>query len=118
MRGENVAASETITAQFGDMGARSVNAGLRMQTEMFDALQSISRDWMTRATSEAELAFNLPNRLTGVRTIPDAISTYQEWLSEWLAMCGEDGRHFVSNGQKIVATGMRCFSNASQVATN
>jgi hypothetical protein len=61
MRGENTAAAETFTAQIGDMGKRSFDAGLRMQTEMFDALQTISRDWVTCTTSEAELALNLPN---------------------------------------------------------
>ena len=51
-----------------------------------------------------ELALNLPNRLVGARTLPDAVAAYQERLSEWLAMCNEDSRRFVSDGQKIVAT--------------
>jgi hypothetical protein len=52
------------------------------------------------------------------RTLPDAVSTYQEWLSEWLAMCNEDSRRFLSDGQKIVATGVRCFTNISPRATS
>jgi hypothetical protein len=86
---------------------------MRMQTEMFDTLQTIGHQWLERKTHEAELAFNLPNRLAGARTLPDAMSAYQEWLSELLAMCNEDGRRFVSDGQKIVATGVRCFTNIS-----
>jgi hypothetical protein len=113
MRSENALAMDEIKAQIGGIGARNLNAGLRMQTEMFDTLQTISRDWVARATSEAELAFNLPNRLTSVRSVPDAVSTYQQWLSEWLAMCGEDGRHLIADGQRIVATGVRCFTNLS-----
>ena len=85
-------------------------------TEMFDTLQTIGRQWMERRTCEAELALNLPNRLAGARTLPDAVSTYQEWLSEWLAMCNEDSRRFLSDGQKIVATGVRCFTNISPSA--
>jgi hypothetical protein len=42
-RGEHTAAAEMITTQFGDIGKRSIHAGLRMQTEMLDALQVISR---------------------------------------------------------------------------
>jgi hypothetical protein len=113
MRGDNAAATEAFTSQMGDMGTRSLNAGLRMQTEMLDTIQSISRDWMTRTTSEAELALNLPNRLAGVRSIPEAISTYQEWLGDWLNKCSEDGRRLVADSQKIVATGVRCFANFS-----
>ena len=116
MRGENTAAAEAISTRMAEIGANSFTAGLRMQTEMFDTLQTIGRQWMERRTCEAELALNLPNRLAGARTLPDAVSTYQEWLSEWLAMCNEDSRRFLSDGQKIVATGVRCLTNISPSA--
>ena len=74
MRGENAAAAEMLSGQFGDLGKRSINAGLRMQTEMFEALHALSRDWVSCTTSEAELALNLPNRLAGARSIPQAIT--------------------------------------------
>lgn len=112
MRGENMAAAEIFTTQIGDLGTRSVHAGLRMQTEMFDVLQTISRDWVSCATSEAELALNLPNRLAGARSIPEAMTAYQEWLSEWLTLCNEDGRRLVADGQKFMTTGVRCLSAA------
>jgi len=113
MRGENMAAAEAFTTQIGDMGKRSIDAGLRVQTEMFDALQTIGRDWVTCATAEAELALNLPNRLAGAHSIPEAMTAYQEWLSEWLAMCNEDGRRLVADGQKFMATGIRCLTSVS-----
>jgi hypothetical protein len=113
MRSENVAAAEQMSARMAEIGTGSLNAGLRMQTEMFDTLQTIGRHWMERRSCEAELALNLPNRLAGARTLPDAVAAYQEWLSEWVAMCNEDSRRFVADGQKIVATGMRCFTNIS-----
>jgi hypothetical protein len=50
-----------FSGQFSDLGKRSINAGLRMQTEMFEALHALSRDWVSCTTSEAELALNLPN---------------------------------------------------------
>jgi hypothetical protein len=113
VRSEATAAAETMSSRMADIGANSFNAGMRMQTEMFDTLQTIGHQWLERKTHEAELAFNLPNRLAGARTLPDAVSAYQEWLSEWLAMCNEDSRRFVTDGQKIVATGVRCFTNIS-----
>ena len=106
-------AAVTMSARMADIGASSLNAGLRMQTEMIDTLQTIGHQWLERKTHEAELALNLPNRLAGARTLPDAVSAYQEWFGEWLAMCNEDGRRFVSDGQKIVATSVRCFGNIS-----
>jgi hypothetical protein len=118
MRGENTAAAETFTAQIGDMGKRSIHAGLRMQTEMFDALQAISRDWVACATSEAELALNLPGRLAGARTMPEAVAAYQEWLNEWVMMCNEDGRRLAADGQKFMTSGVRCFTSVSASAPN
>jgi hypothetical protein len=118
MRGENMAAAEPFTAQIGDMRKRSINAGLRMQTEMLDVLQTISRDWVRCTTSEAELALSLPNRLAGAHSIPEAMTAYQEWLSEWLAKCNEDGRRLVADGQKFIATGIHCFTSVSPGAQN
>jgi hypothetical protein len=89
-----------------------------MQTEIFDALQTISRDWVTCTTSEAELALNLPHRLVGTRSIPEAITAYQEWLNEWLTMCNEDGRRLAADGQKFMTTGVRCFTSPSPAAPN
>jgi hypothetical protein len=89
-----------------------------MQTEMFDALQTISRDWVTCTTSETELALNLPNRLAGARSIPEAMTAYQEWLSEWLSRCNEDGRRLVADGQKFMTTGIRCLTSISPGAQN
>ena len=85
------------SALFGEMGPRNVKAALRLQMEMFDVLHDVGRDWLKRAASEAELAFNLPNKLTAAQTIPAALSAYQEWLSEWMSMVSEDGRHFIAD---------------------
>jgi hypothetical protein len=123
MRAEMPAAADAVStrttqmsARMTEIGTHSFGAGLRMQSEMFDTLQTIGLEWMERRTSEAEFALNLSNRFAGVRTFPDAVATYQQWLNEWLAMCNEDGRRFVADGRKIVATGMRCFTNTSPSA--
>jgi hypothetical protein len=118
MRGENMAAAETFTGQFSDLGKRSINAGLRMQTEMFEALHALSRDWVACTTSEAELALNLPNRLAGARSIPQAITAYQGWLGDLLTMCSEDGRRLMADGQKFMTSGVRCFADASTGGPN
>lgn len=118
LRGEKTAAAGGVNAQFAEMGAKSVTAGLRMQKELFETFNDISRDWFARATSEAELAFKLPRQLTNARSVPDALSAYQQWLNEWMSMWGEDGRRLVSDGQKIMDTGVRCFTNVSPAITS
>lgn len=107
------AAADAINARLGELRAKSFKVGMRAQTEMFDTLQAIRRDWAARAASEAEFAFNLPNRLTSAGSVPDAISVCERWLGEWLSMRSEDRRRLVSDGQKIVATGLRCLASLS-----
>jgi hypothetical protein len=104
-------------APFGEMGLRNVKAALRLQMEMFEVLHDVGRDWLKRTASEAELALNLPNKLTAAQTVPAALSAYQEWLGEWMSMVGEDGRHFIADGQKIVDRSVSCFADRSPAAT-
>ena len=116
VRGEK--ATGHATAEFADMGASSVKAGLRMQRELFDTFQDIGRDWLVRGTSQAELAFKLPNKLTTARSPADAFSAYHEWLSEWLSLCGEGRPRFITDSQKLVDTGVRCFATVSPAMTS
>jgi hypothetical protein len=100
------------------MGAGGVVAGLRLQRELFEVLSCVGRDWFARATSEVELASRLPNRLTAARSVPDALSAYQEWVGEWMNRCGEDSYRIVSDSQRIINAGVRCFSDAGPVGTS
>jgi hypothetical protein len=117
-RSERPSMASVMSAPFGEMGARSVTAGFRAQQKMLDVLSDIGREWFTRATAEAELALQLPNKLTSARSMPDALSAYQEWLDEWMSMCGEDSQRLVSDGRKLIDTGVRCFAEATPAATS
>lgn len=115
-RSERLASASAADQPFGDSGPRSVAAGLRRQKEMLDVFSDIGRKWFTRATSEAELAFKLPNKLTAARSVPDAFSAYQEWLGELMNMLGEDSRRFISDSRKIIDAGVRCFADTTPTA--
>jgi hypothetical protein len=116
MRGENTAAAEAMSTRMAEISADRFNGGVRMQTEMAQMLQTIGREWMERRTVEAEFALSLPNRLASVRTYADAVAVYQQWLSGWFALCQEDGQRFLSDSQRIMTTGMRCFTNTLPTA--
>jgi hypothetical protein len=80
---------------------------------MIDLFSEVSREWFERATSEAELAMRLPNKLTSARSVPDAFSAYQEWLNEWMGMFGEDSRRLMSDGRKFIDVSVRCFAETA-----
>jgi hypothetical protein len=118
-RGEKFAtAAAAMNAPFGEIGARSMTAGLRLQKEMLDLLSQMSREWFERAASETELAMRLPNKLTSARSVPDAFSAYQQWLNEWMGMFGEDNRRLISDGRKFLDAGVRCFAETAPVAAS
>jgi hypothetical protein len=81
-------------------------------SEFFNALQEMSRDWMGRATAEVELGLKLSKRLTAAHSVPDAITAYQEWLSDEMNARAEDARLLMSNGQKIVDASSRLLSRS------
>lgn len=115
-RGEISPTASLMSAPLGEMGARSVTAGLRAQQRMLEVLSDIGRQWVARAAAQAEFALRLPNKLTNARSVPDAISAYQEWFDEWVSMFGEDGQRLVSDGRKLIDTGVSCFADASPAA--
>ncbi len=108
---EIAAAADAIRSHLGEFHSKGVKAGLQMQTEMLGAFEEIGREWMACAASQAELAFELPTRLTDARTIPDAIEAYQAWLGEWLELRGEASRRLILDGQKIVNPGARYMAS-------
>ena len=81
-------------------------------SEFFNALQEMSRDWMGRATAEVELSLKLSKKLTDAHSVPDAITAYQEWLSEEMNARAEDARLLMSNGQKIIDASSRLLSDS------
>jgi hypothetical protein len=103
---------------FGEIGGRGFTTSLRLQREMFEVLSNIGREWFARAASQAELASRLPNKLTAARSVPDALSAYQEWLGECITMVGEDSYRFISDGQKIVNAGVRCVTESAPSITS
>ena len=65
-------------------------------SEFFNALEEMSRDWVGRATAEVELGLKLSKKLTAAHSVPDAITAYQEWLSEEMNARAEDARLLMS----------------------
>lgn len=110
-RSTAAAAGDATSTRLVEIGLKNVKTGLRLHQEIFDTYHGIGRDWLERATSDAELALKLPNKIGSARSVRDALAAYHEWLSEWVRACEEDGRRFLVDAQKIIRTSARCFAN-------
>ena len=91
---------------------RSARSTSPTGSEFFNALEEMSRDWMGRATAEVELGLKLSKNLTAAHSVPDAITAYQEWLSDEMNARAEDALLLLSNGQKIMETSSRLLSSS------
>jgi hypothetical protein len=81
-------------------------------SEFFNVLREMGTEWMARARSEVELGLKLSKNLSAAHSVPDAITAYQEWLTEEMGARAEDARLLMSNGQKFIDTSSRLLANA------
>ena len=91
-----------MPTEFAGIGKKRVEEFVDAQTELFQKLQEMNRQWFDRAQSEANLASELASKLTAVRSIPEAMAAYQGWASRRFEMMAEDGKHLLADTQKFM----------------
>jgi predicted nucleic acid-binding Zn-ribbon protein len=64
-----------------------------VQSEFAKTIEVMNRAVMSRATAQVELGVKLSQKLTTARSPLDAVSAYQEWLTEAMQARTEDTRH-------------------------
>jgi hypothetical protein len=101
-------------AEFAATAMKRFGEFTKAQTEQLSNLQETNRQWLERVQAEASLASELISKLTAARSIPDAMSAYQEWGSRRLAMMAEDTKHLMDNTQKFMQTSARLIANGWQ----
>jgi hypothetical protein len=75
-----------------DFANERAEATLRVQQELLDMYDQASRDWLAQLKSEAELWSGLATKLAGARSVPDAMKSYQEWISQRVEMAMADAQ--------------------------
>lgn len=104
------------TSEFAALGKKRMEAFVNAQTELLDEIQEANRRWMDRFQSEANLASEFASKLSGTRTMPDAMAVSRDWATRYFQMLAEDGRHFADDTRKLMETGARMFTNGSTLA--
>jgi len=101
-------------AEFAAFGKNYVEELNTAQTELFGKLQDINRHWLERINSEANLASKFASEFAAAKSIPEAVSAYQEWTKRRFEMMAEDGQHLMADAQKFATTSARLFANPWQ----
>jgi vacuolar-type H+-ATPase subunit E/Vma4 len=82
-----------------------------VQNEFAKTIEVMNRAAISRATAQVERGVKLSQKLTTSRSPLDALSAYQEWLTEMMAAGTEDTRQFMTQCQHFFSEGTRLFSN-------
>jgi Phasin protein len=81
------------------------------QTELFQNWQEANQQWLERVQVESNLASEFSSRLTASRSIPGAMTVYQDWARRRFEMMAEDAKHLMDNTQKLIQAGAHVFTN-------
>lgn len=77
-------------------------AALALQKDLLAAYEEASRTWLARVQSEVALWSELATKLGATRTVPEALETYANCVSQRMKMAADDGRMLVDEAQEIV----------------
>jgi hypothetical protein len=72
-----------------------------VQKELLDAYEQINRAWLARVKTEVDLWSGLATKLTAAHSIPEAMTAYQDCVTQRLQMAAEDGRRLYDDCQKV-----------------
>ena len=84
------------------LGKQQSAAMLSMQRELVEAYEQASRTWLARVQSEAEFWSDLASRLSTTRSIPEAMQSYQQCVSQRMQMAADDARRLSEEWAKTV----------------
>jgi hypothetical protein len=85
-------AAEQAESSTFKLANEPAEAMLRLQKELLDIYDQASRDWLAQLKSETELWSGLATKLVETRSVPDAIKSYQEWISQRVEMAAADAQ--------------------------
>jgi hypothetical protein len=100
-----------LPPEFAMKGKKSIEELFNVQSELFENLQVTNQHWLECVQSEAALASKFATKLTTTRSIPDAITTCQEWTGRQIEMMAKDSKLLAADTQRFMETGARLLSS-------
>jgi hypothetical protein len=98
-------------ALFSELGKQQLGTLLALQKEFFEATQEMNRAWSARTELGAVIVSQFLAKLGAARTLPDAMSAYQECMSKQIEFLTEEGRRLYDDSGKLMTKSARLFPN-------
>jgi Phasin protein len=92
------------------LGREQTEATFKIQKDVLEAYEEASRAWLARVQSEVELWSELATRLATTRSVPEALSAYQESVAQRMQMAAEDGKRLSDDCREMMGKIAGSFS--------
>ena len=103
---------------FLNWGQDRTEAALALQKDLLAAYEEASRTWLARLQSEVALWSDLATKLGATRTVPEALQTYANCVSQRMKMAADDGRMLVDEAQQIAQKITQSLTNGGGPAAS
>jgi len=103
---------------FLNWGQVRTEAALALQKDLLAAYDEASRTWLARVQSEVALWSDLATKLTQTRSVPEAIETYAQCVSQRMKMAIDDGRLLADEAQQIAEKITKPLGNGGRPLAN
>ena len=84
------------------------------QTEQLDKLQEANRLWLDSMQAKANLASEFASKLGSARSIPEALTAYQDWGQRRAEIMAEDTKHILDDTQDLMQMSAQLFAKTWQ----
>ncbi len=105
------AAGTAGAESFVKLGREQTEATFKIQKDVLEAYEAASRAWLARVQSEVELWSQLASKLATTRSIPEALTAYQESVAQRMQMAAEDGQRLSDDCREIMGRIAGSLSN-------
>jgi Phasin protein len=99
-------------------GEGRIDAIANLQREVLEAYEQASRAWVARVQSEVDLWSRLATKLARTRSVPEAMLTYQECISQRMQMAADDGRRLSEDCQNVMQKITTSLTNGSPAGSS
>jgi hypothetical protein len=95
------------SAELADMGKEQIEAFGNAQAALLEELQETNKRWLAHLQAEASIASEFASKLAAARSIPEAMTAYQEWNGRQIEMIAQEGKHLLATGARFLSIGHR-----------
>lgn len=100
-----------MSPEMAGIGKKTFETFAAIQKEFLDALSTANRAWIAYLSEEAALNSDFTKKVTTTRSIPEAASAYQEWVSQQMELLSTQAQKVLAEAQDFTKACTQIMGN-------